>query len=129
MAQLHFLKQALRLDSKCDHEIEISSSQATGVVYLALGDDGAWIGFNFSADVQLTHEAGELWRDGWGTHCIAAPTSEINNVSNLKLSLNDSYDCDGFDYTARLDDIKLFVTAFIAEQKIDAPSYYKSYAA
>ena len=129
MAQLDFLKQALRLDSKCDHEIEISSSQATGIVYLALGDDGAWIGFNFSAGVSITHEAGELWRDGWSTHCIAAPTSEINNVSNLKLSLNDSYDCDGFDYTSRLDDIKLFVTAFIAEQKIDAPNHYNTYAA
>ena len=129
MSQLHFLKQALRIDSEADHEVDINDGQATGVVYLAIGDDGAWIGFNFSADVSITHEAGELWRDGWGTHCIAAPTSEINNVSNLKLSLNDSYDCDGFDYTARLDDIKLFVTAFIAEQKIDAPSYCKSYAA
>ena len=129
MTQLHFLKQALRIDSEADHEVDINDGQATGIVYLAIGDDGAWIGFNFSADVQLTHEAGELWRDGWGTHCIAAPTSEINNVSNLKLSPNDSYDCDGFDYTARLDDIKLFVTAFIAEQKIDAPNYYKSYAA
>ena len=129
MAQLHFLKQALRIDSECDHEIEISSSQATGIVYLALGDDGAWIGFNFSADVSITYKAGELWRDGWGVHCVDSPSAEVSNVSNLKLSLNDSYDCDGFDYTARLDDIKLFVTAFIAEQKIDAPNYYKTYAA
>ena len=128
MTQINFLKQALRLDSEADHEIEIENNVAKGIVYLAIGDDGAWIGFNFSADVSITNEAGELWHDGRGTHCIAAPTSEINNVSNLKLSLNDSYDCD-FDYTARLDDIKLFVTAFIAEQKIDAPNYYKSYAA
>ena len=129
MSQIFNLKQALRIDSEADHEVDINDGQATGIVYLAIGDDGAWIGFNFSADVSITHEAGELWRDGWGTHCIAAPTSEINNVSNLKLSLNDSYDCDGFDYTARLDDIKLFVTAFIAEQKIDAPNHYNIYAA
>ena len=129
MTQINFLKQALRIDSEADHEVDINDGQATGIVYLAIGDDGAWIGFNFSADVSITYEAGELWRDGWGTHCIAAPTSEINNVSNLKLSLNDSYDCDGFDYTARLEYIKLFLTAFIAEQKIDAHSYYKSYAA
>ena len=127
MTQINFLKQALRLDGEADHEIEIENNVAKGIVYLAIGDDGAWIGFNFSADVSITHEAGELWHDGRGTHCIAAPTSEINNVSNLKLSLNDSYDCD-FDYTARLDDIKLFVTAFIAEQKIDAPNYYNIYA-
>lgn len=129
MTQIFNLKQALRIDSECDHEIEISSSQATGIVYLAVGDNGAWIGFNFSADVSVSVEPGELWHGCWGSHCIAAPVAAINNVSNLKLSLNDSYDCDGFDYTARLDDIKLFITAFIAEQKIDAPNYYKSYAA
>ena len=129
VTQIFNLKQALRLDSEADQEIEISSSQAKGIVYLAIGDNGAWIGFNFSADVSITHEAGELWHGGWGSHCIAAPVAAINNVSNLKLSLNDSYDCDGFDYTARLDDIKLFITAFIAEQKIDAPNHYNIYAA
>ena len=129
MSQLHFLKQALRIDSEADHEVDINDGQATGIVYLAIGDDGAWIGFNFTADVSVSVETGELWYGGWGSHCIAAPTSEINNVSNLKLSLNDSYDCDGFDYTARLDDIKLFITAFIAEQKIDAPNHYNIYAA
>lgn len=129
MTQINFLKQALRLDSEADHEIKIENDQATGIVYLAIGDDGAWICFNFSADVSVSVEPGELWRDGWGAHCIAAPTAEVDSVSNLKLSLNDSYDCDGFDYTARLDDIKLFVTAFIAEQKIDAPNHYNIYAA
>ena len=128
MAQIFNLKQALRIDSEADHEVDINDGQATGIVYLAIGDDGAWIGFNFSADVSVSVEPGELWHGCWGNHCVAAPVAAINNVSNLKLSLNDSYDCD-FDYTARLDDIKLFITAFIAEQKIDAPNYYKSYAA
>ena len=41
MTQLHFLKQALRIDSEADHEIKIENDQATGVVYLAIGDDGA----------------------------------------------------------------------------------------
>ena len=125
MTQIFNLKQALRIDSEADHEVDINDGQATGIVYLAIGDDGAWIGFNFSADVSVSVEPGELWHGCWGAHCIAAPTSEINNVSNLKLSPND----DGFDYTARLDDIKLFVTAFIAEQKIDAPNHYNIYAA
>ena len=129
MSQIFNLKQALRIDSEADHEVDINDGQATGIVYLAIGDDGAWIGFNFSADVQLTHEAGELWRDGLGTHCIAAPTSEINNVSNLKLSPNDSYDCDGFDYTARIDEIKAIITRFIKNAEIEAPNYYRHYAA
>ena len=129
MSQINFLKQALRIDSEADHEVDINDGQGTGIVYLAVGDNGAWIGFNFSADVSVSVEPGELWYGGWGSHCIAAPVAAINNVSNLKLSLNDSYDCDGFDYTARLDDIKLFITAFIAEQKIDAPNHYNVYAA
>ena len=55
VTQIFNLKQALRLDSEADQEIEISSSQAKGVVYLAIGDDGAWIGFNFSAEVEAGH--------------------------------------------------------------------------
>ena len=129
MSQIFNLKQALRIDSEADHEIKIENDQATGIVYLAIGDDGAWIGFNFTADVSVSVEPGELWHGGWGSHCVAAPVAAINNVSNLKLSLNDSDGCDGFDYTARLDDIKLFITAFIAEQKIDAPNHYNIYAA
>ena len=129
MAQLHFLKQVLRIDSEADHEVDINDGQATGIVYLAIGDNGAWIGFNFSADVSVSVEPGELWHGGWGTHCIAAPTSEINNVSNLKLSLNDSYDCDGFDYTARIDEIKAIITRFIKNAEIEAPNYYRHYAA
>ena len=129
MSQLHFLKQALRLDSEADHEVDINDGQATGIVYLAIGDDGAWIGFNFSADVSITHEAGELWRDGWGTHCIAAPTAEVDSVSNVTVSFDDSDGCDGFDYTARIDEIKAIITRFIKNAEIEAPNYYRHYAA
>lgn len=129
MSQLDFLKQALRVDSEADHEVDINDGQGTGTVYLAIGDDGAWIGLNFSADVSITHEAGELWHGGWGSHCIAAPVAAINNVSNLKLSLNDSYDCDGFDYTARIDEIKAIITRFIESTEIGAPNHYNIYAA
>ena len=129
MSQIFNLKQALRIDSEADHEIEIENDQATGVVCLAIGDDGAWIGFNFSADVSITHEAGELWRDGWGTHCIAAPTAEVDSVSNVTVSFDDSDGCDGFDYTARIDEIKAIITRFIKNAEIDAPNHYNIYAA
>ena len=126
MSQLHFLKQALRIDSEADHEIDINDGQATGIVYLAVGDNGAWIGFNFTADVSINYQPGEVWNK---SYCIAEPTAEVDSVSNVTVSFDDSDGCDGFDYTARLDDIKLFVTAFIAEQKIDAPNHYNIYAA
>ncbi len=126
MAQLDFLKQTLRLDSKCDQEIEISSSQATGIVYLALGDDGAWIGFNFSADVSVSVEPGEVWNK---SYCIAEPTAEVESVSNVTVSFDDSDGCDGFDYTARIDEIKAIITRFIKNAEIEAPNYYRHYAA
>ena len=36
------------------------------------------------------HTVGELWKDGWGVHCIDTPTVEIDNVSNITVSYNDS---------------------------------------
>ena len=115
MTQLHFLKQALRLDSKCDHETEISSSQATGIVYLALGDDGAWIGFNFSADVEHPYES--ICRGHW--YSRAYDYSKVESVSDLKVTYADSYGCDGFNYAARIDEIKSIITRFIESAEIE----------
>lgn len=123
MAQLHFLKQALRLDSECDHEIEISSSQATGVVYLAIGDNGAWIGFNFSAEIEHPYES--ICRGHWYSRVY--DYSKIENVANLTVSFADSCDGEGnllkVDYTARIDEIKSVITAFIESAEIETDHY------
>ena len=126
MTQSFNLKQALRIDSEADHEIEIENDQATGIVYLAIGDDGAWIGFNFSADVSVSVEPGEVWNK---SYCIAEPTAEVESVSNVTVSFDDSDGCDGFDYTARIDEIKAIITRFIKSTEIEAPNYYRHYAA
>lgn len=119
MSQLDFLKQALRLDSECDHEIEISSSQAKGIVYLAIGDDGAWIGFNFNADVEHPYES--ICRGHWYSRVY--DYGKVESVSALKVTYADSYDCDGINYMARIDEIKSIITRFIESAEIETDHY------
>lgn len=115
MAQLDFLKQALRLDSECDHEIEISSSQAKGVVYLAISDDGAWIGFNFSAEVEHPYES--ICRGHWYSRVY--DYSKVESVSAIKITYADSYDCAVINYMARIEEIKSIITRFIEGAEIE----------
>ena len=119
VTQIFNLKQALRLDSEADQEIEISNSQAKGVVYLAIGDDGAWIGFNFSAEVEHPYES--ICRGHWYSRVY--DYSKVESVSALKVTYADSYDCDGFNYMARIDEIKSIVTRFIESAEIEAGHY------
>lgn len=119
MAQLDFLKQALRIDSECDHEIEISSSQAKGVVYLAIGDDSAWIGFNFSAEVEHPYES--ICRGHWQSRIY--DYGKVESVSAMKVTYADSYDCDGINYMARIDEIKSIITRFIESAEIETDHY------
>jgi len=119
MSQLHFLKQALRLDSEADQEIEISSGQAKGVVYLAIGDNGAWIGFNFSAEVEHPYES--ICRGHW--HSRVYDYSRVESVSTIKVTYADSYDCAGFNYMARIEEIKSIITRFIESAEIETDHY------
>ena len=119
MSQLHFLKQALRLDSEADQEIEISSSQAKGIVYLAIGDNGAWIGFNFSAEVEHPYES--ICRGHWYSRVY--DYSRVESVSTIKVTYADSYDCDGFNYMAHIDEIKSIITRFIESAEIETNHY------
>ena len=119
VTQIFNLKQALRLDSPADQEIEISSSQAKGIVYLAIGDNGAWIGFNFSAEVEHPYES--ICRGHWYSRVY--DYSRVESVSALKVTYADSHACDGFNYMARIDEIKSIVTRFIESAEIEAGHY------
>ena len=119
MSQLHFLKQALRLDSEADQEIEISSGQAKGVVYLAIGDNGAWIGFNFSAEIEHPHES--ICRGHWYSRVY--DYGKVESVSALKVTYADSYDCDGINYMARIQEIKSIITRFIESAEIETDQH------
>ena len=119
VTQIFNLKQALRLDSEADQEIEISSSQAKGIVYLAIGDNGAWIGFNFSAEVEHPYES--ICRGHWYSRVY--DYSRVESVSALKVTYADSHACDGFNYMARIDEIKSIVTRFIESAEIETGYY------
>ena len=119
MAQLDFLKQALRIDSEADHEVDINDGQATGIVYLAVGDNGAWIGFNFSAEVDHPYES--ICRGHWQSRVY--DYGKVESVSALKVTYADSYGCDGINYMARIDEIKSIITRFIESAEIETDQH------
>ena len=129
MTQLALLKQALRLDSEADQEISIDGNKATGTVTLALGGDGNWVSFDFTANVDITYEAGEVW-GGFTAH---HPTAEIDNVSDLTIEFCDADIEPGKTYQASdFDDINdqslQIIKQIIYGAEIEAPEYYDNYA-
>ena len=129
MAQLHFLKQALRLDSEADNYIEINDDKATGTVTMALGGDGNWVSFDFTANVDITYEAGEVW----GGYTAHYPTTHVDNVSDLTIEFCDADIEPGKAYQASdFDDIHdqalQIIKQFIYDAEIEAPEYYENYA-
>ena len=129
MAQLALLKQALRLDSEADQYVRIEGSHATGTITLALGGDSNWVSFDFTANVDITYEAGEVW-GGFTAHY---PTAHIDNVSGLKIEFCDADIEPGKTYQASdFDDIRdqvlQIVEQLIYGAEIEAPEYYKNYA-
>ena len=132
LTQLDFNTLPLFLSKRADHEIDfINDSDVEGVIYIAIGGEDEWIGFNFKADITKSYTAGELWKDVWGVHCIDTPTVEIDDVTNITVSYNDSNVGDNetldIDYTTRIDEIKTLISNFIYVQELTAPSKHNAY--
>ena len=129
MTQLDFNTLPLFLSKQADIEIEINDSDVEGVIYIAIGSEDDWLGLNFKANINKSYTKGELWRDGYGTHCIDTPTVEIDNITNITVSYNDSSDIEilDIDYTTRIDDIKKLISDFIYAQELTAPNKYDIY--
>ena len=119
----------LFLSKQADNEIEINDNDVEGVIYICIGSDDEWVGFNFKAHITKSYTAGELWRDAWGVHCVDVPVIEIDDVTNITVSYNDSSDIEilNIDYTSRIDDIKTLISDFIYNQELTAPSKYNVY--
>ena len=126
MTQLDFNTLPLFLSEKADNEIEINDDDVEGVIYIAIGSEDEWVGFNFKAHINKTYTAGELWKDGWGVHCIDTPTVEIDNVANITVSYNDS-NVGNIDYTTRIDDINKLISDFICAQELTVESKHSAY--
>ena len=126
VTQKDFDALPLFLSERCDHEIEIKENDVEGIVDICIGNEDNWLGLNFKASVTKVYTAGELWKDGWGVHCIDTPSVEIDDVSNITVSYNDS-NVGNIDYKSRINDIKNIVSDFISAQELSAPNKYNTY--
>ena len=126
MTQLDFNTLPLFLSKQADSEIEIKENDVEGIVYICIGNEDNWLGFNFKANITKSYTAGELWKDGWGVHCVDTPTVEIDDVSNITVSYNDS-NVGNIDYTTRIDDINKLISDFIYTQELTAPPKHNAY--
>ena len=129
ITQSEFDVATLFLSKQADSEIEIKENDVEGVIYVCIGNEDEWVGLNFKADITKLYTAGELWKDGYGTHTIDTPTVEIDDVSNITVEYNDSSDNEtlDIDYTSRIDDINGIVSDFIYTQELVIESKYNVY--
>ena len=129
ITQSEFDVATLFLSEQSDNEIEINDSDVEGVIYIAIGSEDDLIGLDFKAHITKLYTAGELWKGGWGVHCVDTPTVEIDDVSNITVSYNDSSDIEilDIDYTTRIDDIKKLISDFVYTQELTAPPKHNAY--
>ena len=126
VTQSYFDVLPLFLSKQADNEIEIKENDVEGIVYICIGNEDNFIGLDFKAHINKVHTAGELWKDGRGVHCIDTPTVEIDNVSNITVSYNDS-NVGNIDYTTRIDDINKLISDFIYAQELTVESKHNAY--
>ena len=126
VTQKEFDVATLFLSKRADHEIDFKENDVEGIVYICIGSEDGWVGFNFKANINKVYTAGELWKDMWGVHTIDTPSVEIDDVSNITVSYNDS-NVGNIDYTSRIDDINKLIGDFIYEKELTVPSKYNAY--
>ena len=127
ITQSEFDVATLFLSEQCDHEIEINDNDTVnGIVYICIGNEDNWLELDFKAHITKSYTAGELWRDVWGVHCIDTPTVEIDDVTNITISYNDS-NVNNIDYTTRIDDINKLISDFIYTQELTVESKHNAY--
>ena len=126
VTQKDFDTLPLLLSEQSDNEIEIKENDVEGIVYICIGSEDNWVGFNFKAHITKLYTAGELWKDNYGVHCVDVPVIEIDDVSNITVSYNDS-NVGNIDYTSRIDDINKLISDFIYTQELTVESKHNAY--
>ena len=129
ITQSEFDVATLFLSKQADSEIEIKENDVEGVIYICIDNEYNCLGLDFKADITKSYMKGELWHDRWGTHCIDTPSVEIDDVSNITVSYNDSSDIEisDIDYTTRIDDINGLISDFIYTQELTVESKHNVY--
>ena len=126
ITQKEFNTLPLFLSKQADSEIEIKENDVEGIVYICIYNEDNWLGLDFKAHITKSYTKGELWRDAWGRHIIDTPTVEIENISNITISYNDS-NVNNIDYTSRIDDINKLISDFIYAQELTVESKHNAY--
>ena len=126
ITQSEFDVATLFLSEQSDNEIEIKENDVEGIVYICIGSEDNWVGFNFKAHINKSYTAGELWKDNYGVHTIDTPSVEIDDVSNITVSYNDS-NVSNIDYKSRIDDINKLISDFIYTQELTVESKHNAY--
>ena len=126
ITQSEFDVATLFLSEQSDNEIEIKENDVEGIVYICIGSEDNWVGFNFKAHINKSYTAGELWKDNYGVHTIDTPSVEIDDVSNITVSYNDS-NVGNIDYKSRIDDINKLISDFIYTQELTVESKHNAY--
>ena len=129
ITQSEFDVATLFLSEKADNEIEIKENDVAGVVYIAIDSEDVWVGLDFKAHITKSYTAGELWKDNYGVHTIDTPSVEIDNITNITVSYNDSSDIEilDIDYKSRIDDINKLISDFIYTQELTVESKHNAY--
>ena len=128
VTQKDFDTLPLFLSKQADSEIDFNDNDVEGVIYICIGDEDNWLGLNFKASVTKVYTAGELWKDGWGVHCVDTPSVEIDNVTNITVTYNDN-NVGNIDYKSRINDIKKLIGDFIYGQELVIESEPNAYTA
>ena len=128
ITQSEFDVATLFLSKQADSEIDFNDNDVEGVIYICIGDEDNWLGLNFKASVTKVYTAGELWKDGWGVHCVDTPSVEIDNVTNITVTYNDN-NVGNIDYKSRINDIKKLIGDFIYGQELVIESEPNAYTA
>ena len=127
VTQKDFDTLPLFLSKQSDNEIDFNDNDTvSGIVYVCIGGEDDWIGLDFKANINKSYMKGELWRDSWGTHTISTPSVEIDDVSNITVSYNDS-NVGNIDYKSRIDDINKLISDFIYTQELTVESKHNAY--
>ena len=132
LEQKEFDTLPLFLSEKADHEFDfINDGTVNGIVYVCIGSEDDWVGLDFKADITKSYTKGELWRGAWGIHCVDVPVIEIDDVTNITVSYNDSNVGNNerldIDYTTRIDDINKLISDFIYAQELTVESKHNAY--
>ena len=126
LTQKEFNTLPLSLSNQADNEIEINDNDVEGIVYICIDSEDDWLGLDFKAHITKLYTAGELWKGRWGVHCVDTPTVEIDDVSNITVSYNDS-NVGNIDYKSRIDDINKLISDFIYTQELTVESKHNAY--